>query len=55
MWNLEQTERLVLRMIPVVVLVTALLLWMMSFALHPQRLSPTFAPNNSVNGAVIRK
>lgn len=55
MWNLEQTERLVLRMIPVVVLLTLLLLWLMSFALQPQRLSTAFVPNSPLSGATARK
>ena len=43
MWNLEETERLVLYMLPITVVAAALLLLWMSASLKPERLSLTFA------------
>lgn len=42
MWNLEQTERLIVRLIPIVILATGLALVLMSLSLQPERLSPAF-------------
>jgi hypothetical protein len=44
MWNLEQTELLVLRLMPVFFVAMALALALMTTALQPARLSPAFAP-----------
>lgn len=43
MWNLEDTERLVMRVLAIAALATALLLVLMTGSLKPERLSLTFA------------
>ncbi len=43
MWNLEETEHLVMRVLPIAALVVALLLALMSTRLKPERLSLAFA------------
>jgi hypothetical protein len=49
MWNLEETERLVLRMLPIVVLLVVCILTWMTLQLQPHRLSRAFEPQRSAS------
>ena len=54
MWDLDPTERLVTRVMPVAVLVMLLWLTFMSLNLKPEQLSPVFAPAASNPALVAR-
>jgi hypothetical protein len=44
MWNLEQTEQLVVRLIPVAIIVAAVVIALLNARVKPEQLAPAFAP-----------
>lgn len=54
MWDLEPTERLVSRLMPVALLVMVVWLMCMSRNLKPEQLRPVFAPADSNSALVSR-